>query len=132
MHAIMYCLLFAYTILAATAAVLPSTTNGTFGSFAGYTYYPPGAQCTEYQIPIIVSIPDLKWIGPRWQSDYDLVDFVTVQSSRSPRTPLELWQNASVTGNYQVAAVFCTPQDTSKGKERTVLLASHGLWNSKE
>jgi len=33
----------------------------------------------------------------------------------------------NVTDTYEVAATFCTPKKTKGGKEKTVLLATHGL-----
>ncbi|KAI9757587.1 MAG: hypothetical protein M4579_003399 [Chaenotheca gracillima] len=102
------------------------------------TYYPPRAKCVEYLIPVSVSTPVLVWNTTKWEDNYGLVDYVSVDSTRvdagfpGPVTT----SPEPYTGSFKVAATFCTPKHPKNGREKTVLLASHGLgfdrgyWNS--
>lgn len=93
------------------------------------TYYPPGADCQNYVIPVSINTQAYQWNGSVWKNNYELVDFVTVQVGRLGKTPHELYTGPNdFKASYEIAATFCTPSNTTLGKEKIVLLATHGLW----
>ena len=93
------------------------------------TYFPPGAICEEYSIPVAIETQAYTYNGTEWHNNYELVDFVTVQVGRIGKTPRGLYAGPNnFSAGYDIGATFCSPKDTTKGKEKTVLLATHGLW----
>ncbi|KAH8799099.1 hypothetical protein F5884DRAFT_812695 [Xylogone sp. PMI_703] len=95
------------------------------------SYQPPGASCQDFTVPIAVSIPALTWTGSRWTNDFELIDFVATESGRNALPSASLWSGPSpFTGSYDIAATFCTPTNTTLGREKKILLATHGLWFS--
>ncbi|KPM44516.1 hypothetical protein AK830_g2025 [Neonectria ditissima] len=83
-------------------------------------YYPPGADCWEYKVPVTVTSENL-----------DFLTAVTTRASAGFPSPIVGAKNETAT--YTLAASFCTPK---KGDKKTVVLATHGIgqsrthWNS--
>lgn len=93
----------------------------------GYRH-PPNGVCTEYSIKVTATSTGYIWGIPRFKDNYDVVEFLTEiarKDSAEVFHPLSGVKN--VTDTYEVAATFCTPKKTKGGKEKTVLLATHGL-----
>jgi alpha-beta hydrolase superfamily lysophospholipase len=87
-------------------------------------------------VPVSVAPEVIPFSIPKWKTDYELEDFLTVATTR--QTP----DSGSITGKsvvqpatYQIAASFCSPKKVTE-KAKTVILATHGIgqarshWNS--
>ena len=61
------------------------------------------------------------------------MDFVQVEAGRIAKPPIQLFEPLTAfEADYNISATFCTPNYPKNGKEKTVLLASHGLTYSRE
>jgi pimeloyl-ACP methyl ester carboxylesterase len=106
------------------------------GLVKAQTYYPPGADCKEYMIPVEITSDNFVFNGTEWDDDYGLQDFISLATTRpSAMFPTVLSGPKTETATYKIAASFCTPKHKN-GKEKTVILATHGIgparahWNS--
>lgn len=91
------------------------------------SYIPVKADCRDYTIPVTVTSENYQWTGQRWTDDYELIDFLTVASSRpSAGIPPSFGNLTEETESYKIGATFCTPKGGGP-KAKTVLLATHGL-----
>ena len=101
-------------------------------------YYPPTANCVEFTIPVTFTAENTIFNIPEWVDDYALEDFLSVATTRaSAGFPSIAAGVKEETVTRQIAASFCTPKNTNgDGKEKTVILATHGIgqarshWNS--
>lgn len=92
-------------------------------------YVPPGAICQNYTVPVSVDTQAYTYNGTQWHNDFELANFVSLQVGRIAKSPHELYTGPHpFQANYEIGATFCTPSDTKLGKEKIVLLATHGLW----
>ncbi|KAI1752206.1 alpha/beta-hydrolase [Xylaria castorea] len=90
------------------------------------SYYPPKAECTEYQIHVMI-ISD---------NDYALQEFLTTSTTRSSAHYAAIKDGTTVTETftYNIAASFYQPKNLPKSN--MVILAAHGVglarayWNS--
>jgi pimeloyl-ACP methyl ester carboxylesterase len=105
----------------------PSFAAG-YPSSLAYTYYPPDADCTEYTVPITISSEDLVFNATAaFETDYDVENFLSVAETRpSANFPGPFADPVTTKGSYNIAASFCTPK-AKNGKEKTVILATHGI-----
>ncbi len=122
------------------AAILPASYAAAIGGGNGVsssvgTYYPPNAECVEYQIPVTVTSNNHVFNITQWQDDFALQDFLTTITTRpSAGFPGFIAGENEETETFNIAASFCTPKDTPENK--TVILATHGIglarahWNS--
>ena len=99
-------------------------------------YYPPGAECAEYRIPVTITSENVVFKFPKWENNFQLQDFLTAATTRaSANYPSIVDGTKNETATYTIAASFCTPEKKN-GKETTVVLATHGIgqarshWNS--
>ncbi|KAF5688791.1 alpha beta-hydrolase [Fusarium circinatum] len=97
-------------------------------------YYPPNANCWEYQVPVTITSENLVFNFPDWKDDYALQDFLTAATTRQSAgypSPIVGTQNETTT--YTLAASFCIPKHSGR---KTIILATHGIgqarthWNS--
>ncbi|KAI9687994.1 MAG: hypothetical protein M1820_010356 [Bogoriella megaspora] len=91
--------------------------------------HPSNGVCTRYTVREEVASSDPVWGLPKFQDNYDVMSFLVNFSRKDSATafhPISGYQN--VTKTYEVAGTFCTPTSPKNGKEKTVLLASHGIW----
>jgi hypothetical protein len=88
------------------------------------SYIPAGARCHNYAITITITSKNLQWTGPKWTNNYELIDFLTVASSRS--APSFFGHATEETGSYTIGATFCEPKHGGV-RAKTVLIATHGL-----
>lgn len=109
--------------------------SGSFGTLQ-QTYYPPNADCVDYMIPINIVSDNFVFNYTKWESDYDLEDFISIATTRvGAMYPTVLEGPKTENATYKIAASFCTPK-VKLGKEKTVILATHGIgparshWNS--
>ncbi|KAH8893678.1 alpha/beta-hydrolase [Thozetella sp. PMI_491] len=123
-------------LLSARYAAATWINNGTAGTapLPG-TYYPPDAECVEYQIPVTVTSNNIVFNITEWQDDYALQDFLTFITTRqSAGYPGFVAGEKEETETFNIAASFCTPKAAQKKK--TVIIATHGIgqarthWNS--
>ncbi|KAH7303809.1 Alpha/Beta hydrolase protein [Stachybotrys elegans] len=101
-----------------------------------HTYYPPAANCQEFNIPVDVAPEVIQFNLPRWGNDYELVDFLALATTRqTPDSPSIVGETVTMPATYLIAASFCTPKKATE-KAKTVILATHGIgqarshWNS--
>jgi hypothetical protein len=91
-------------------------------------YVPPGAVCQDYIVNLDVSVSALKYAGPKWSNNYELMDFNSIGGSRlDAGFPAPLTGSMDYNDSVTISGTFCTPAVTWKGHERTVLLATHGI-----
>ncbi|KAK0107250.1 hypothetical protein ONS95_003951 [Cadophora gregata] len=83
--------------------------------------------CQDYMIQVNATSQVLVPSYPRFENDFDVVDFVNNLLSRDSRSSFIPFSGAkNVTGSYEIAATICSPCKSTQ-KEKTLLLASHGL-----
>lgn len=99
-------------------------------------YYPPNGECSDFYVPIHLDYEGLSFNGTKWTNAYELQDALSTLTTRpGAGFPLPLGAKVKYTGDYEIAASFCTPKKTN-GKEKTVIVATHGIgparshWNS--
>src|ERR1700761_6946600 len=81
------------------------------------SYYPPGANCVEFEIPVTFTAENTVFAFPEWENDYALEDFLAVATTRaSANFPSIAAGTKSETVARRIAASFCTPKQTN-GKE---------------
>ena len=109
--------------------------SGSFGTLQ-QSYYPPTADCVDYMIPVDIVSKNLFFNFTKWNSDFDLEDFLSIATTRaSANFPGVLEGPTSEAATVHIAASFCEPK-VKNGKEKTVILATHGIgpgrahWNS--
>lgn len=91
------------------------------------SYTPVNANCHDYTIPVTLTSENYQWTGPRWNDNYEFIDFLTVASFRpSLGLPLPFGNLTEETGSYKIAGTFCAPKKRGP-KSKTILLATHGL-----
>lgn len=134
-HAAIVCGLIASSI----ATPITGSHDGTHEHSAPQQcYYPPNAQCTEYMIPIAITSTRTVFNFTHWDDDYALQQFLADATTRPDvGLPGIISDTKNVSADYEIAASFCTPKSPSgAGKEKNVILASHGIgpgrehWNS--
>ncbi|KAF2120911.1 Alpha/Beta hydrolase protein [Lophiotrema nucula] len=123
-------------------ACYESPVNGSHGSYFNTltpTYYPPNGDCSDFYVPIHLDYeqPDLNIT--KWTNPYELQDFLSSLTARAgAMNPQQAPFGATkrFTGDYEIAASFCTPKKPKDGKEKVVIMATHGIgparshWNS--
>jgi hypothetical protein len=83
--------------------------------------------CTDYSVTADFTSTNLKWVYPQFESNLDIAAFIANATAKDSATTYRpLVGNETVTKKHTIAATFCTPKITKDGKEKTVLLASHG------
>jgi hypothetical protein len=99
-------------------------------------YYPPTADCVDYMIPVDIVSDNYVFNYTRWSSDFELEDFLSIATTRAGANyPSVLDGPYPENATYKIAATFCSPK-IKIGKEKTVILATHGIeparahWNS--
>lgn len=94
-------------------------------------YYPPNAVCSDFYIPIHLNYTAGTFNATKWTNPYELQDLLSSLTTRPSANiyPASAFGEPKVyTGDYQLAASFCTPRTPGgKGKEKTVILATHGI-----
>jgi hypothetical protein len=100
------------------------------------SYYPPAANCAEFTIPVTFEAENTIFAFPKWDDEYALEDFLALATTRaSANFPSIAAGTKTEKVTRQIAASFCTPKHPN-GKEKTVILATHGIgqarshWNS--
>jgi pimeloyl-ACP methyl ester carboxylesterase len=87
-------------------------------------------------IPVDIVSDNYVFNYTRWSSDFELDDFLSIATTRAGANyPSVLDGPYPENATYKIAATFCSPK-AKIGKERTVILATHGIgparahWNS--
>jgi hypothetical protein len=119
---------------------IPENISATYFKSLVPVYYPPNADCTEFFVPISLDYeqPEFKQ-NLRWKDSYELQSFLAALTA-SPRAKnpeqSPLGDMKRYKGDYEIAASFCTPRKPKGGKEKTVIVATHGIgparthWNT--
>ncbi|KAK9492591.1 Alpha/Beta hydrolase protein [Lipomyces doorenjongii] len=119
------------------ACFQPATPSCLYGSLT-QPYYPPNAVCQDYMIPVDIEYTNVAFNATRWGDDYGLNNFLDVLTTRAgvyDSPPVGLASPSTQTATVNIAATFCTPKNKN-GKEKTVILATHGIgparahWNA--
>lgn len=118
-------------------AIATPVANGHDHSQPQQCYYPPNAHCTEYMVPISISSKNTVFNFTYWDDNFALKQFVAGATTRPDvGFPSIVGGTKKVAGDYTIAASFCTPKNPSGGKEKEIILATHGIgpgrehWNS--
>ena len=94
-------------------------------STAGYV--PKGANCIDSIIPVTVTSNNRPWIAPKWNNNFEFIDFLSSASSRpSAGFSAPVGNPVKQTGSYKIGATFCSPQKPGNHSD-TVIVATHGL-----
>ncbi|KAK3074712.1 hypothetical protein LTR53_002655 [Teratosphaeriaceae sp. CCFEE 6253] len=129
--------------LGADAAVCPPAPPGVSNPYGAASntsltqaYYPATADCIEYTVPITIAYDQVTFNFTQWEDDYQLEQFLADATTRAGADfPTIVSGTTPASGSYEIAASFCTPKKPN-GKEKTVVLATHGIgpgrehWNS--
>ncbi|KAL7904240.1 Alpha/Beta hydrolase protein [Trichoderma velutinum] len=86
----------------------------------------PLKSCTDYDIPVTVTSTNFLF-GPRFENNFELIDFLTALTSRDNSTFHPFTGTATQTNTYTISGTFCAPSDSKVQKKDTVLLLTHGL-----
>ncbi|KAL7940582.1 Alpha/Beta hydrolase protein [Trichoderma barbatum] len=86
----------------------------------------PLKSCTDYDIPVTVTSNNLLF-GPRFENNFELIDFLTALTSRDNSTFHPFTGTATQTNSYTISGTFCAPSESKARKRDTVLLLTHGL-----
>ncbi|KAH8660110.1 Alpha/Beta hydrolase protein [Xylariales sp. PMI_506] len=124
---------FSALLLSIATAKAKGVENGSAASFG--TYYPPTADCYEYQIPVTVASSNMVFNISEWQDDYALQGFLAGITTR-PFAGFAGFVSGEKeeTESFTIAASFCSPKASTGSK--AVILATHGIgqarshWNS--
>ncbi len=98
--------------------------------------YTAVAQCMNYTIPLTVTSDNFVFNISKFENNYDVVDVITNIARKDSNTTFHpVAGRHNVTATYTISGTFCSPKSPS-GREKTVLLATHGIaydgryWNS--
>jgi hypothetical protein len=92
-------------------------------------YYPPAADCIEYNIPVSIEWENSVFNATRWSTDYDLIGFLSDATTRPSAGYPGVFDSPVLSqGTYNIAASFCTPKQTI-GKEKTVVIGIGPAWD---
>lgn len=124
-------------ILAYAVYGCPTAPSGQVPSgYAQQSYYPPAANCVEFLLPVSISPTISQFNAPKWEDDFQLVDFLAVATTRmTPETQSPFGDTITLNATFQIAASFCSPKEVTD-RAKTVILATHGIgqarshWNS--
>ncbi|KAF2464114.1 alpha/beta-hydrolase [Lindgomyces ingoldianus] len=90
--------------------------------------HPSNGICTDYTIKSEVTSNDFVWGLDHFNDNYDVAAFLFNNSRKDTFTTFQPFSGTkNVTKQFEVAATFCTPEEMKGGKEKTVLVATHGL-----
>ena len=121
-------ILASFAALFSLVLATPTPAAADYSTSPGYVH-PSNGNCVDYTIDTKVSFPSLTWGYPKWKDDYDVAAFLFNMTSKDAGTgafkPFGDGTTKNVTESYKISATFCSPK-TAKGKESTVLLATHG------
>lgn len=95
------------------------------------TTTPTLKKCTDYKVtlPTITSQNFLFDPAQKFKNDYDLTDFIVQAAARTAEADFHPFVGVqNQTESYWLSGTFCMPKvATGKGREKTVLVATHGL-----
>ena len=102
------------------------------------TYYPPNGECSDFFVPLNLDYEAKEFNVTKWTNAFELQDTLSVltASSRAGYPASAFGDVKQFKGSYEIAASFCTPKKPKNGKEKTVIVATHGIgpgrghWNS--
>jgi hypothetical protein len=97
--------------------------------------HPSNGHCKDYTIANTVTSNNQVWTYPKFSNNYDVAAhlFNTTQSYRTDAASGTIGYNPfgakpkEVTAKYTLEGTFCRPKEEKGGKEKTVLVATHGL-----
>ena len=89
--------------------------------------HPANGVCVDYTIKEEVTWTKAIWALPKIQNNYDVaVQLMGMANVNKEATYHPYSRSDNVTSTYQLSGTFCSPSKNNDGKERTVLLATHG------
>ncbi|KAK3353891.1 Alpha/Beta hydrolase protein [Lasiosphaeria hispida] len=85
--------------------------------------------CTDVEIPLTVTSTNIGFGLPKFQTNFDVANFIDTVSSRNATTSgTVVAAPHNVTATYTISATFCKPKQALPAeRQNTVLLATHGL-----
>jgi hypothetical protein len=96
-------------------------------AYPGFVH-PSNGFCTDYTVKETITYPALQWVTQRFASNHDVVALLADLASKDG-LDAPPFKNGTVntTKTFEVAGTFCKPICEKNGKEKTVLVATHGL-----
>lgn len=111
-------------LTAARAAAYPSK---------DYTH-PSNGICTDYTVTNTITSQNQIYTYPKFRNNYDVAASLFNISQGFRQTPEAgsigfnpFSQAENVTATYKLSATFCRPKVEKSGKEKTILVMTHGL-----
>ncbi|KAF2118209.1 Alpha/Beta hydrolase protein [Lophiotrema nucula] len=114
--------------LLGTAPFAAAAPNGWHQQHPDTYAHPSNGNCEDYTVKESITSPNLHWAYPIFKDNYDVAGFLFNMTRKDRATtfvPFDGIQN--VTDTYEVSGTFCSPKTLRGGKEKTVLVATHGL-----
>ncbi|KAF2816638.1 alpha/beta-hydrolase [Mytilinidion resinicola] len=98
-------------------------------SFASEYRHPPNGICVDYTIKQDVTSTNYIWDLEKFTSNFDTIEFLTELARKDSKTVYHPVSSnpKNETKTYEVSATFCSPKKANYGKDKIVLLATHGL-----
>src|SRR5262249_7765321 len=95
---------------------------------------PSNGICTDYTITTTITAENSIYAYTKFRDNYDVAASLSNISQSFRQTPEAgsigfnpFSQAKNITGTYNLAATFCRPKVEKSGKEKTVLVATHGV-----
>jgi hypothetical protein len=121
-------------VLAALSVIEPVSALSLSTRHDGYNpenAHPSNGVCTDFSITKTVTALNYPFTQPKWKNNYDVAGFSADLARKPAKDPKDafvpLGKPSNLTQTHTIFATFCSPKDTKKGKESTVLVATHGL-----
>jgi pimeloyl-ACP methyl ester carboxylesterase len=121
-------------VLAALSAIDPASALSVSTRHDGYnpgSAHPSNGICTDFTITKTVTALNYPFALPKWKNNYDVAGFLESLARKPAKDPKDafvpLGKPSNLTQTHTIFATFCSPKHTKKGKESTVLVATHGL-----
>jgi hypothetical protein len=115
-----------YLALAGLASSTP-TPRQSLDAYPGFVH-PSNGICTDYTVKEIITYSALQWATPPFTSNHDVVALLADLASKDGlATPPFKNDTLDTTKTFEIAGTFCKPISENSGKEKTVLVATHGL-----
>ncbi|KAF2266772.1 alpha/beta-hydrolase [Lojkania enalia] len=92
------------------------------------TFYPPNGECSDFYVPISLDYEQPEFTATKWSNSFELQDFLSSLTARPGSNNLTALTGTKRTkGEFEIAASFCTPRVKKDGKEKIVIVATHGI-----
>jgi hypothetical protein len=108
---------------------LAGSTPTSYPSNPAYPDYvhPSNGICTDYTVKESITYPAQQWARTRFANNHDVVALLAELSSKTGLRTAPFDGTENTTKTFEITGTFCKPASRKGGKEKTVLVATHGL-----